>query len=173
MAELVAGGDETVIVYEMSRDLQDAGSAVKVVMGSRTKTPGWGQANDPRPDHSQHEIRTKTPWCGSSACDERTRLVNVYDDSTGETKPSRCRAPIQDPVTGETVACHPRATPRVEVNEDQGDEPVTDPVAQERAEAEAREARERKERELAATKALFAKMREGAAREENARLTRR
>ena len=173
VAELVAGGDETVIVYEMSRDLQDAGSAVKVIMGSRTKTPGWGQANDPRPDHSQHEIRTKTPWCGSSACDERTRLVNVYDDSTGETKPSRCRAPIQDPVTGETVACHPRATPRVEVNEDQGDEPVTDPVAQERAEAEAREARERKERELAATKALFAKMREGAAREENARLTRR
>ena len=84
------------------------------------------------------------------------------------------------------MACHPRATPRFpepapEVFEGQGDELVeTDPAVIEQmraslAEREAadREARERKERELAATKALFAKMREGAAREENARLSRR
>jgi len=175
--ELASGGDETVIVYEMSRDLQDAGSAVKVVMGSRTTTPGWGQTNDPRPNHSRHEVRTKTPWCGSSACDERTRLVNVYDDSTGETKPSQCHTPIQDPVTGETVACHPRATPRVEANEDQAvEDAVTDPALIEEMRASLaareREARERKEKELAATRALFAKMREDAAREREARLSR-
>src|SRR5699024_338301 len=36
VAELDSGGDETVIVYELSRDLRDAGSAVSVIMGSRT-----------------------------------------------------------------------------------------------------------------------------------------
>src|SRR5699024_6008908 len=110
--ELAAGGDEMVIVHELSRHLRDAGSAIKVIMGARTATPGWGQAQDPRSEHSRHEIRTRTPWCGHGACDEHTRLANVYDDRTGETRPAQCRAPVTDPVTGETVACHPRAIPR-------------------------------------------------------------
>lgn len=109
-AELANGGDETVIVHELSRDMSDIGNAVSVMVKDRTVIPGWGQAHDPRPAHSQHEIKTKTPWCGGSACNEKTRLANVYDPQTGETKPARCRAPIQDPLTGEIVACHPRAT---------------------------------------------------------------
>lgn len=177
VAELGSGGDETVIVYELSRDLQDAGSAVKVIMGSRTKTPGWGVASDPRPAHSQHEIKTRTPWCGGSACDERTRLANVLDPRTGETRPARCRTPIQDPLTGETVACHPRATPRLPQPapiEDEGKEPEDlDPEVLRQMEADleakATAARERRERELAATKALFSKVRSGAAAEEAAR----
>lgn len=109
-AEIAAGGDETVIVHELSRDMSDIGNAVSVMVKDRTVIPGWGQAHDPRPAHSQHEIKTKTPWCGGSACNEKTRLANVYDPQTGETKPARCRVPIQDPLTGEIVACHPRAT---------------------------------------------------------------
>nr|WP_012954657.1 hypothetical protein [Nocardiopsis sp. 90127]ABD48733.1 pSQ10.10 [Nocardiopsis sp. 90127] len=182
VAELVAGGDETVLVYELSRDLQDAGSAVKVIMGSRTKTPGWGQAHDPRAEGSRHEIQTRTPWCGSSACDEHTRLANVYSESTGETKPSRCRTPVQDPVTGETVACHPRATPRLPEPADEGEEgqapeeiedqeldPEVLQQMQADLEAKAAAARERKARDLAAVKAQFSKVRSGAAKEEAAR----
>lgn len=121
-AELSTGGDETVIVHELSRDMSDIGNAVSVMVKDRTSIPGWGQAHDPRPAHSRHEIQTRTPWCGSSTCDERTRLANVYDASTGETRPARCRTPVPDPVTGETVACHPKATPKPafdELDEDQ------------------------------------------------------
>ena len=123
-AELANGGDETVIVHELTRDMSDIGNAVAVMVKDRTSIPGWGVASDPRPDHSQYEIRTKTPWCGHGACDEHTRLANVYDDRTGETRPAQCRAPVTDPVTGETVACHPRAIPR-------RPEPEDDPEAEE------------------------------------------
>lgn len=87
--ELTAGGDPVVITHELTRDLHpsQAGSAVKVVMGARTREPGWGRADDPRPDHSRHEVRTKTPWCGR--CDERTRLV-VALGADGDERMRRC-----------------------------------------------------------------------------------
>ncbi|WP_017578553.1 hypothetical protein [Nocardiopsis kunsanensis] len=114
VAELAADGDDTSIVFELSRDLRDAGSAVSVIMGSRTTVPGWGRIHDPRPDHSRHEIQTARPWCGQ--CTERTRLTNYYNPQTGESRPGRCRAPVVDH-TGQTVACHPYATPRREADE--------------------------------------------------------
>lgn len=194
VAEIEAGGDETVIVYELSRDLKDAGSAVKVIMGSRTKTPGWGQAHDPRPVHSQHEIKPRTPWCGGGACDEKTRLANVYDPRTGETRPARCRTPIQDPLTGETVACHPKASPRLpQESPDPVDEMSPEDVAAAaqaslagaaarsggRAAREAlaknkaeREAKEAAEAERAAAQKALAGIVNGADREKAARLSR-
>lgn len=107
--ELENGGDETVIVHELSRDMQDAGQAMRVIMGDRTTVPGWGRVADPRPDHAQYEISNPGhPWCGR--CDERTRLIGVYDPTTGKTLPGRCRTPVVDH-RGETVACNPRTTP--------------------------------------------------------------
>jgi len=159
-AELDKGGDETVIVHELSRDMQDAGSAIAVIMGDRTTVPGWGQVADPRPDHSQYEIRTKTPWCGT--CDERTRQVVVRAEDGGTERMARCRT------------CHPEGAP-VELFEDQGEEHTEeiDPTLMEqmRASLAERDAknRERKNRELAATKSLLASIRSGAEREGDSR----
>lgn len=109
MDELTDGGDPQVIHHELTRDLNTAASVLRVVMGARTRTPGWGKRIDPRPDYSQWEIPDPNhPWCGQ--CDERTRLVRVYDRSTGETLPGRCRTAVVDH-RGETVACNPRTTP--------------------------------------------------------------
>lgn len=109
MDELEDGGDPQVIRHELTRDLNTAASVLRVVMGARTRTPGWGKRIDPRPDHSKWEIPDPThPWCGR--CDERTRLIGVYDPNTGETLPGRCRTPVVDH-QGEIVACNPRTTP--------------------------------------------------------------
>ena len=54
-SELANGGDDTVIVHEISRDLHDADSAIRVVLGSRTQNSGWGQVTDPRPGASTGE----------------------------------------------------------------------------------------------------------------------
>lgn len=161
-AELGAGGDETVIVHELSRDLQDAGNAVRVILGSRTKTPGWGRIHDPRPDYSRYEVRSKTPWCGT--CDERTRQVVVRGADGGEERMARCRR------------CHPEAEPAAveEVVEEVVEEATVPLVEQLRAERERErvEAREQKASALAATRALLESIRAGADREETARLSR-
>ncbi len=66
MAELGTGGTEDAILHELTRDMADAGQAMRVIMGDRTTVPGWGRLHDPRPDHSRYEVRTGTPWCGTS-----------------------------------------------------------------------------------------------------------
>ena len=109
MDELADGGDPQVIHHELTRDLNTAASVLRVIMGARTHTFGWGKRIDPRPDHAQYEISNPGhPWCGR--CDERTRLIGVYDPTTGKTLPGRCRTPVVDH-RGETVACNPRTTP--------------------------------------------------------------
>ncbi|TMZ69810.1 hypothetical protein EMG21_28140 [Klebsiella pneumoniae] len=91
--ELANGGDEAVILDELTRDLSDAGSALRVVLGNRTKTPGWGRSNDPRPDRDAFAATDpKPPWCG--LCDERTRLVMAVREDGSEAM-RRC------------PACHP------------------------------------------------------------------
>jgi hypothetical protein len=106
--ELAAGGVEEVILHELTRDLQDAGSAISVIMGARTTTEGWGKPTDPRPDHSRYEISSTVPWCG--LCDERTRMVVIRDIDTGEERPGRCRRPVVDS-SGAMVACNPNTIP--------------------------------------------------------------
>lgn len=164
VAELGTGGTEEAILHELTRDMADAGQAMRVIMGDRTTVPGWGRLHDPRPDHSRYEVRTGTPWCGT--CDERTRQVVVRSEDGGSERMARCRR------------CHPEAEPRPEpeqlvqdVTED------ADPEEIERMRAslaeQERAARERKEAEVAATKALLAAIQSGADREERARLSRR
>ena len=158
-AELADGGDDTVILHELTRDLRDVGSAVRVMLGSRTRTPGWGRAADPRPDHSRYEIRTNTPWCGQ--CDERTRQLVVLSDDGRDERMARCRR------------CHPEATPAPATHE-----PDETPAAhlesltpeeirriEDEQAARAAEARERREQQLAATRALVESVRSGAHRE--------
>ncbi|WP_157516007.1 hypothetical protein [Nocardiopsis trehalosi] len=95
--ELAAGGDEATITDELTRDLNDAGSAVRVLLGARTRTPGWGRPADPRPDPARFTVTGPKPaWCGR--CDERTRLVMAIRDDGSEAM-RRCRD------------CHPAADP--------------------------------------------------------------
>lgn len=95
-AELAAGGDERTVLDELTRDLSDAGSAVRVLLGSRTKTPGWGVPADPRPTADRYEPTGPRPaWC--TRCDERTRLVVAMTDDGGE-RMRRCST------------CHPEAS---------------------------------------------------------------
>ncbi|CAL9625655.1 hypothetical protein SUDANB121_05972 (plasmid) [Nocardiopsis dassonvillei] len=186
VAELATGGDDTSILFELSRDMRGAGSAVSVIMGDRTTVPGWGQIHDPRPDHSRHEVRTAHPWCGQ--CTERTRLAAVYDPLTGDTRPARCRNAVQT-ATGETVACHPMATPRQPAPDADLEEMTPDAVEAamraslrqaEEAKATARKGRSVAEAALAkaaaereaAQKALGG-IAAAAAKEEAARLSRR
>jgi len=99
-AELAAGGDEGVILDELTRDLGTANSAVRVVLGARTATPGWGRRTDPRPDHARHEPSGPRPaWCGR--CDERTRQL-VVRAADGSERMARCDR------------CHPQADPAAE-----------------------------------------------------------
>ncbi|NYI99301.1 hypothetical protein HNR12_005655 [Streptomonospora nanhaiensis] len=92
--ELVAGGEETVILEELTRDLGSARSAVRVVLGARTATPGWGRPVDPRPDPDRYVPQGPLPvWCG--LCDERTRLVTAM--VAGSERLWRC------------ARCHPQA----------------------------------------------------------------
>ncbi len=112
LAERVAaeldGGDETVIRDELTRDLGDARSAVSVVLGARTATPGWGQSADPRPDATRYEITGPRPvWCG--VCDERTRLV-AYERADGSEGMRRCRR------------CHPDEDTALPASADSGDD---------------------------------------------------
>lgn len=108
--ELATDGVKEVILHELTRDLQDAGSALSVIMGSRTTVTGWGQPTDPRPDYTRYEIPRSAPWCG--LCDERTRLIMIRDVNTGKEHPGRCRQPVLN-TAGETVACNPNTTPSV------------------------------------------------------------
>jgi hypothetical protein len=95
--ELAAGGDEAVILDELTRDLNDAASAVRVVLGARTRTPGWGRPADPRPDPTRFTVTGPRPaWCGR--CEERTRLVMAIREDGSEAM-RRCRH------------CHPAADP--------------------------------------------------------------
>ena len=93
-AELADGADAEAVLRELTRDLHpsQAASAVRVVM-ARTKTPGWGRVEDPRPAADRHvPAGPRPPWCGR--CDERTRLlVAVYEDARGEVREqmARCR----------------------------------------------------------------------------------
>lgn len=93
-AELADGADAEAVLRELTRDLHpsQAASAVRVVM-ARTKTPGWGRVEDPRPAADRHvPAGPRPPWCGR--CDERTRLlVAIYEDARGEVREqmARCR----------------------------------------------------------------------------------
>src|SRR5690606_7310031 len=96
-AELAGGGTEETILDELTRDLGTAHSAVRVVLGARTATPGWGRRTDPRPDHARHEPSGPRPaWCGR--CDERTRQL-VVRAADGSERMARCDR------------CHPQADP--------------------------------------------------------------
>ena len=96
--ELASGGDEATIIDELTRDLSDAGSAIRVVLGARTRTPGWGRPADPRPDPARYTVKGPRPaWCGR--CDERTRLVMAIREDGSEAM-RRCREchPASDPL---------------------------------------------------------------------------
>ncbi|WP_220270079.1 hypothetical protein, partial [Marinitenerispora sediminis] len=91
LSELNNGGDEAVILDELTRDLADAGSAVRVVLGARTRTPGWGRPSDPRPPADAYTVTGPKPaWCGR--CEERTRLVMAIraDGSEGMRRCPHC-----------------------------------------------------------------------------------
>lgn len=173
--ELANGGMEEVILHELTRDLRDAGSAISVVMGARTKVEGWGRPTDPRPDRSQYEIPSTAPWCG--LCDERTRMVVIRDIDTGEERPGRCRRPVVD-TFGAMVACNPNTTPMEQMPEpetaDDGHGAVElDPAVLEQMqaslEAQAAEAQRRREAEVAATRRRLEEIRADAALAETAR----
>lgn len=96
-AELANGGTEAVITHELTRDLGNAQSAVSVVMGHRTRTPGWGVPCDPRPDPLQYVPKGPLPqWC--RICSEQTRLV-AGQRADGSERLYRC------------PRCHPEAEP--------------------------------------------------------------
>lgn len=96
-AELEAGGDDGLILVELTRDMREAADAVKVVMGSRTRTPGWGRCSDPRPKPLRHAPDAPRPvWCGM--CDETTRLVAAVA-ADGSQRMHRCARCHPDPDT--------------------------------------------------------------------------
>jgi len=168
-AELASGGEERTIIHELSRDMSDVASAMRVMMGDRTKLAGWGRSSDPRPDHAQHEITLKRPWCGQ--CGERTRMVYVIiDEITGETSPKRCSTPVIDH-QGQRVACHPQGKlPEIweTIPEPAREDDVQAAMAASLEEARAR-SREDAQRELAATRAKLAALAQNADSEKRAR----
>jgi len=166
VAELAGGGDEQLILHELSRDMSDVGDAMRVMMGARTKTPGWGRNPDPRPDYAQYEVTVKHPWCGQ--CGEKTRMVQVLvDPISGETQPKRCSTPVIDH-DGQRVACHPQGK-LVEAFPEEPVDVAPAPAAESLDDASLK-ARRAREEALAAVKAQFASVKSGAEHEQKTRI---
>lgn len=173
-AELASDGEERFIIRELSRDMRSIHTgAMQVMWTHRTAVPGWGRNPDPRPDHAQYEIDLKHPWCGQ--CSEKTRMVHVIvDEVTGDTRPKRCSAPVIDH-HGQRVPCHPQGK-LVETFPEPAEEAVEDPeggvssaIAASLEEARTR-AKQEKNAELAATRALLANLNSGAEKEKKTRV---